>query len=122
MYCVLVTYYYYYRLILKMATGLFKIALVFASLVATIELSDAQAHDNIDGSGVFKYHPWDKLWGGGISGDFERKKKSRNKRFGFGADCFARYGYKRKWISVADDPWCGCHRPPCGCDGCHYTD
>ena len=98
-----------------MATGLFKIALVFASLVATIELSDAQARTNID---VFKSHPWDKLWGGGgISGDFERnKKKSRTKRFGFGR-CYARYGFN-KMIHISEDAWCGCYYPPCSCSDC----
>ena len=50
--------------------GLLKIALVFASLVAIIELSDARPSDNsivADGTGVFKYHPWDKLWGDTVS-------------------------------------------------------
>ena len=105
----------YLELILKMATGLFKIALVFASLVATIELSDAR--DNIDGSGVFKYHPWDKFWGDGISGDIETKKKSRSKRFGFFGSCYAKYGLN-KMIHVSEDSWCGCRRPPCGCKSC----
>ena len=61
-------------------TGLFKIALVFALLVATIKLSDAREENNADGSSALKYHPWEKLWGDGISGEFERKKKSRSKR------------------------------------------
>ena len=43
-----------------MATGLFKIALVFVTMmVATMELSDARP--NIEPSGVFKNHGWDEL-------------------------------------------------------------
>ena len=39
-------------------------------------------HENIDGPSVSKYHPWDdKFRGDGISGDIERTKKSRNKRY-----------------------------------------
>ena len=50
--------------------GLFKIGLVFASLVAIIELSDAREENIADGSsGVFIYHPLDKSYENQISGD-----------------------------------------------------
>ena len=63
-------------------TGLFKIALVIVVLAATIELSTAYPYEDIDGPSVSKYHPWDdKFRGDGISGDIERTKKSRNKRY-----------------------------------------
>ena len=63
------------------STGLFKIALVFASLVATMELSDARP--NTDRSGVFKYHPWDKLSGEQVQLDqVQLENKSRSKRWG----------------------------------------
>ena len=117
-----------------MASGLFKIALVFASLVATIELSDAHKDNITDGSGVLKYHPWDKLWGPEqvhpeqeqvdqqdleISGYFERKKNSRNKRYG--NSFYAKYGNRdRKWISASEDPYYGCATPPCSCVGCFF--
>ena len=114
-----------------MASGLFKIALVFSSLVATIELSDAR-QDNINGPGVFlKYHPWDKLWGPEqvqheqkqvdleISGYFEIKKNSRNKRYE--NSFYAKYDNRdRKWISASEDPWYGCATPPCSCVGCFF--
>ena len=50
--------------------GLFKIGLVFASLVVIIELSDAREENIADGSsGVFIYHPLDKSYENQISGD-----------------------------------------------------
>ena len=50
--------------------GLFKIALVFASLAAIIELSEAIEGNIADGSsGVFIYHPLDKSYENQISGD-----------------------------------------------------
>ena len=61
---------------------LFKIALVIVVLAATIELSTAYPYEYIDGTNASKYHPWDdKFRGDGISGDIERTKKSRNKRY-----------------------------------------
>ena len=50
--------------------GLFKIALVFASLAAIIELSEANEENIADSSsGVFIYHPLDKSYENQISGD-----------------------------------------------------
>ena len=58
--------------------GLFKISLVFASILATIGLSNARPLEgNIAADG--SYHPW----GEQISGDFDREKISRSKRFSF---------------------------------------
>ena len=63
-------------------TRLFKIALVIVVLAATIELSSAYPYEDINGPSVSKYHPLDdKFRGDGISGDIERTKKSRNKRY-----------------------------------------
>ena len=110
-----------------MATGLFKIALVFVSImVATMELSDARP--NIEPSGVFKNHGWDELRGQLVqpeqvdkknldeSADFENKKKSRSKRFGFGGGmthpCHRRYGDVLN-VHMSQDFMCGCLRPPC---------
>ena len=107
-----------------MATGLFKIALVFVSIMATMELSDARP--NIEPSGVFRIQRWDELWGQLVqpeqvdkknldeSADFENKKKSRSKRFGSGINrCKARYGADEFNIHMSQDFLCGCLRPPC---------
>ena len=109
-----------------MATGLFKIALVFVTMmVATMELSDARP--NIEPSGVFKNHRWDKLWKQlvqpehvdeqnlEVSTDFENKKISRSKRWGgiVAGGCQAKYGANKYNVHMSQDAWCGCLNPPC---------
>ena len=108
-----------------MATGLFKIALVFVTMmVATMELSDARP--NIEPSGVFRIQRWDEFLGQQlqpeqveqrdleVSKELEIKKKSRSKRFGSGINrCKARYGADEFNIHMSQDFLCGCLRPPC---------
>ena len=107
-----------------MATGLFKIALVFVSIMATMELSDA--HPNIEPSRVFRIQRWDEFLGQQlqpeqveqrdleVSKELEIKKKSRSKRFGSGINrCKARYGADEFNIHMSQDFLCGCLRPPC---------
>ena len=108
-----------------MATGLFKIALVFVSImVATMELSDARP--NMDSSEVFKFQPLDKFLGQQlqpeqveqrdleVSKELENKKTSRSKRFGGGINrCKARYGADEFNIHMSQDFLCGCLYPPC---------
>ena len=107
-----------------MATGLFKIALVFVSImVATMELSDARP--NIEPSGVFRIQRWDELLGQQlqpeqadeqnleVSADFQNKKISRSRRWGVVGGCRAKYGANRFNIHMSQDAWCGCLNPPC---------
>ena len=105
------------------STGLFKVALFFASLVATMELSDARHY--INRSEVFKHHPSPEQVQPEqvqpeqvqpeqvqpeqvvqqdleISGDFASKKKSRSKRWGMG-NCAAKYGDNK--VHISDDFW-----------------
>ena len=114
-----------------MATGLFKIALVFVSIMATMELSDARP--NIEPSGVFRIQRWDELWGQLVqpeqvdkknldeSADFENKKKSRSKRFGGGlvSMCHRKYGNPLN-VHMSQDFMCGCLRPPCTHPGMNF--
>ena len=109
-----------------MATGLFKIALVFVSIMATMELSDARP--NIEPSRVFRIQRWDEFLGQQlqpeqveqrdleVSKELEIKKKSRSKRFGFGGGmthpCHRRYGDVLN-VHMSQDFMCGCLRPPC---------
>ena len=58
--------------------GLFKISLVFASILATIELSNTRPLEGNIAADA-SYYPW----GEQISGDFDREKISRSKRFSF---------------------------------------
>ena len=115
-----------------MATGLFKIALVFVTMmVATMELSDARP--NIEPSGGFRIQRWDELWGQLVqpeqvdkknldeSADFENKKKSRSKRFGGGlvSMCHRKYGNPLN-VHMSQDFMCGCLRPPCTHPGMNF--